>query len=329
MLARLKDDPATRHIPVYLITTEEERERGLRMGAIGALIKPLKSKETLQEVFSRIKSFVEPHTKNVLIVHHDETQRNRIVELLADDGVQISAAGTGQEALAALKDKHFEATVLDLDLPDLKGFDLIEEIKKDAFLQDIPVIAYVTQQLSKRDEANLKRLGQTMNLKEVRSAERLVDEVLLCLHCEMGRLPESKRQILRTLHETNTALAGRKVLIVDDDIRNIFAMTSLLERYQMQILSAETGKDALEMLHSHPDVDVVLMDIMMPEMDGYDTMRAIRKFAKFRALPVIALTAKAMKGDREKCIDAGASDYIAKPVNSIELLSMLRLWLHR
>ena len=142
-------------------------------------------------------------------------------------------------------------------------------------------------------------------------------------------MPESKRQVLQSLHETDSALAGRKVLIVDDDIRNIFAMTSLLERYQMQILSAETGKSALEILHSHPDIDVVLMDIMMPEMDGYDTMRALRKFAKYRTLPVIALTAKAMKGDREKCLDAGASDYIAKPVNSIELLSLLRLWLHR
>jgi CheY-like chemotaxis protein len=211
----------------------------------------------------------------------------------------------------------------------LRGFELIEEIKKDAFLRDVPLIAYVTKELSKRDEAQLKRMGQTMNLKEVRSPERLLDEVLLFLHCDVAGLQESKRQILRTLHETDTALAGRKVLIVDDDIRNIFAMTSLLERYQMQILSAETGKAALDLLDTHPETDVVLMDIMMPEMDGYDTMRAIRRFARFRTLPVIALTAKAMKGDREKCIDAGASDYIAKPVNSTELLSMLRLWLHR
>jgi CheY-like chemotaxis protein len=183
--------------------------------------------------------------------------------------------------------------------------------------------------LSKRDEAQLKRLGQTMNLKEVRSPERLLDEVLLFLHCEVAKLAESKRRTLKTLHETDTALASKKVLIVDDDIRNIFAMTSLLERYQMQIFSAETGKAALGLLNATPDIDVVLMDIMMPEMDGYDTMRAIRKFARFRTLPVIALTAKAMKGDREKCIDAGASDYITKPVNTVEVLSMLRLWLYR
>jgi len=329
VLARLKEDPATRHIPVYLITTEDERERGLRMGAIGALTKPLKSKEDLQEVLSRLTTFIEPRTRNLLIVNPDETQRNKMVELLAEDAVQISAVGTGREALATLKDKHFEAAVLELDLPDSKGFELIEEIKKDIFLRDVPLIAYVTKELSRRDEAQLKRLGQTMNLKEVRSPERLLDEALLSLHYEVAGLPESKRQILRTLHESDAALAGRKVLIVDDDIRNIFAMTSLLERYQMQILSAETGKAALDLLDTHPDTDVVMMDIMMPEMDGYDTMRAIRRFARFRTLPVIALTAKAMKGDREKCLEAGASDYIAKPVNTEQLLSLLRMWLHR
>jgi hypothetical protein len=168
-----------------------------------------------------------------------------------------------------------------------------------------------------------------MNLKEVRSPERLQDETALLLHSDITKLPEDRKAAIQKLHQTETILKDKKILIVDDDIRNIFAMTSLLERYGMQILSAETGKAALEKLQSIPDVDVALMDIMMPDMDGYDTMRAIRKFGKFRALPVIALTAKAMKGDREKCIDAGASDYIAKPVDSTELLSMLRLWLYR
>jgi hypothetical protein len=168
-----------------------------------------------------------------------------------------------------------------------------------------------------------------MNLKEVRSPERLVDETALFLHCDLSKLSEARRQTIQKLHQTETVLKDKKILIVDDDIRNIFAMTSLLERYEMQVISAETGKTALERLLATPDIDAVLMDIMMPDMDGYDTMRAIRKFAKFRPLPVIALTAKAMKGDREKCIDAGASDYIAKPVESAELLSMLRLWLYR
>jgi CheY-like chemotaxis protein len=191
------------------------------------------------------------------------------------------------------------------------------------------VIAYVTRDLSKKDEAHIKRLSQTMNLKEVRSSGRLLDEIALFLHSEINQMPEARKSGIQKLHETEAILRDKKILIVDDDIRNIFAMTSLLERYGMQILSAETGKLALEKLQSIPDIHVVLTDIMMPDMDGYDTMRAIRKFARFRTLPVIALTAKAMKGDREKCIDAGASDYIAKPVDSAELLSMLRLWLYR
>jgi CheY-like chemotaxis protein len=329
VLASLKDDPATRHIPVHLITTDEERERGLRMGAIGALTKPLESKEALQEAFSRIKTFIEPRTRNLLVVNHDETTRKKILELLAEDAVHINAFGTGKEALAALKDAHFEAAVLELDLPDMNGFELIEQISKDASLRELPLIVYVTKELSRKDAARLKRLGQTLNLREVRSTGRLLDHVLLFLHCEVTKLPEFKRQILQRLHEKDTALTARKVLIVDDDIRNIFAVTSLLERYQMQILSAENGKTALELLRANPDIDVVLMDIMMPEMDGYDTIRAIRKLAKFRTLPIIALTSRAMNGDREKCVDAGASDYIAKPVNSVELLARLRLWLYR
>ncbi len=228
-----------------------------------------------------------------------------------------------------LRDNHFDALLIGVDLPDVPPFELIEEIKRDQHLGDVPVLVHVSRELSKKEEAHLKRLAQTMNLREARSPERLLDETALILHSDVAVMPESKRSTIQKLHETAEVLRNRKILIVDDDIRNIFAMTSLLERYEMQILSAETGKTALEQLQTAPDIDVVLMDIMMPDMDGYDTMRAIRKFSKFRTLPVIALTAKAMKGDREKCIDAGASDYIAKPVDSAELLSMLRLWLYR
>ena len=330
VLARLKDDNETRHIPVHIITTEEERLRGLRMGAIGALAKPLKSKELLQEVFSRFDSIIKPHGRNLLVMTRNETRRNALIDQIRDEGIQIESVGAGAEALAKLRDSHFDAAVIELDPEDMASdFDFIEEIKKDTHLEDIPVIVYVSMDLSKKDEAHLKRLSQTMNLKEVRSPERLQDEVALFLHSEISRLPEAKKASIHKLHETETILKDKKILIVDDDIRNIFAMTSLLERYGMQILAAETGKAALEKLQALPDVEVVLMDIMMPDMDGYDTMRAIRKFGKFRALPVIALTAKAMKGDREKCINAGASDYIAKPVDSAELLSLLRLWLYR
>jgi CheY-like chemotaxis protein len=299
------------------------------MGAVGALPQPLKSKEALAEAFARINAFTAPRTRNVLVVNHDETARDKVLELLAGDTVQVHAVGTGREALAALKDKTYEAVVLELDQPDMSGFELIEKIDQDPALRDVPLIAYVSRELSRKDAARLKRLGHTLNLKEVCSAERLLDHVLLLLHCEVGKLPEFKRQILQTLHESDTALVGRNVLIVDDDIRNVFAVTSLLERYQMQILSAENGKAALQLLHSSPDIDAVLMDIMMPGMDGYDTIRAIRQLDRFRTLPIIALTSKAMTGDREKCIDAGASDYIAKPVNGVELVSRLRLWLQR
>ncbi len=329
VLARLKGDLGTRHIPVYLITTEDERERGLRMGAIGALIKPLRSTEALKDVYTRIRNTIEPHTRSLLVADSDAARRNEIMGLIGGSEIQVVGVGTSQEALLKLRDNRFEAIVVGMDLPDVPPFELIEEIKRDSHLGEIPVLVHVSRELSKKEEAHLKRLAHTMNLREARSPERLLDETALILHSNVMEMPESKRMAIQKLHETTEVLKSRKILIVDDDIRNIFAMTSLLERYEMHILSAETGKTALEQLQASPDIDVVLMDIMMPDMDGYDTMRAIRKFSKFRTLPVIALTAKAMKGDREKCIDAGASDYIAKPVDSAELLSMLRLWLYR
>jgi CheY-like chemotaxis protein len=217
-----------------------------------------------------------------------------------------------------------------MDLPDAKTFDLIDDLKERPELHDLRVIVYNTsRQLSKREETHLKRLAQTMPLKDVRSGERLLDEASLFLHRPVASMPEGRRRKIENLHRAETVLTGKKVLVVDDDIRNIFAMTSILEPYQMHIVSAETGKGAIEILQETPDIDCVLMDIMMPDMDGYDTMRAIRKLGKFRSLPIIALTAKAMKGDREKCIEAGASDYIAKPVDTQQLLSLLRVWLYR
>jgi HAMP domain-containing protein/signal transduction histidine kinase/CheY-like chemotaxis protein len=329
VLARLKDDLNTRHIPVYLITTEDERERGLRSGAVGALIKPLRSTDALKQVFGKIRDTIAPHTRSVLVADADEARRGEITNLIAAEDVQVVAASTNQEVLSKLRDNHFDVMVIGVDLPGSNAFELIEEIKRDAHLGEVPVLVHVSRELTKKEESQLKRLAHTMNLREARSLERLLDETTLILHSNMAGMPEPRRLAIQKLHETAEVLKNRKILIVDDDIRNIFAMTSLLERYEMQILSAETGKTALEQLQAAPDIDVVLMDIMMPDMDGYDTMRAIRKFSKFRTLPVIALTAKAMKGDREKCIDAGASDYIAKPVDSSELLSMLRLWLYR
>src|SRR4029434_8202200 len=222
---------------------------------------------------------------------------------------------------------EFDALVLDLMLPDMSGFDLIHEIRRR--YPNLAIIVYTAKDLSQAEEEQLNRIAQTVIVKDVRSPERLFDQTALWLHRDLEKLPEDKRGILRRLHREEGVLAGRRVLLVDEDVRKIFAMPSILERFQMEVVPAETGREALEKLQSHPAIDVVLMDIMLPEMDGYETMRRIRSMYDFKLLPVIALTAKAMKGDREKCIDAGASDYISKPVDTEKLISLLRMWLHR
>ncbi|HMA36076.1 MAG TPA: HAMP domain-containing protein [Chloroflexia bacterium] len=328
VLDRLKHDPATRHIPVHIISAVEEQARGLRQGAIAYLQKPA-TQEALNEALGNIKGFVERRVRTLLVVEDDEAQRQSIVELIGNHDVHTTAVGTGAQALAELNSTHYDCLVLDLVLPDMTGFQLIERIKGELGLASLPIVVYTGKELSRREETELKRLSDTIIVKDVNSPERLLDETALFLHRVEANLPESKRQILEHLHQTDPALVGKKLLIVDDDIRNIFALTSLLERYQMDVVYAETGKEGIKLLQTTPDIDIVLMDVMMPEMDGYATMQAIRKIKKFRALPIIALTAKAMKGDREKCIEAGASDYVPKPVDPAQLLSLLRVWLYR
>ncbi|HEV2296229.1 MAG TPA: response regulator, partial [Tepidisphaeraceae bacterium] len=330
VLDRLKDDPQTRHIPVQIITTDEETGRGIRMGAIGALTKPIKTKQTLDALFERMKEATKPRVRNVLVVDSEESSRKSIIDLIGGDDVRIQTAAAGADALKLIAETNFDLAVVSVELGDAKAFDLIDEIREGtAEKPELPVLLYSARPLSKKEEIQVKRLTQTMPLKDVRSPERLLDEASLFLHRPVEVLSAEKRKMLEDLHQASTTLAGKKVLVVDDDIRNIFAMTSILEPHQMHVLNAETGKSAIETLQEHSDIDVVLMDIMMPDMDGYDTMRAIRKLAKYRSLPIIALTAKAMKGDREKCIEAGASDYIAKPVDTEQLLSLLRVWLYR
>jgi CheY-like chemotaxis protein len=228
-----------------------------------------------------------------------------------------------------LQASRFDCMVLDLGLPDMPGFDLIEQIKQQPQFSRLPIIVYTGKELTQQQETQLRRLAETIIVKDVRSPERLLDETALFLHRVQAALPESKRQILEQLHQSDPVLANKKVLIVDDDVRNIFALTSLLERYQMQVSYAENGVDGITVLQNRPDIDVILMDVMMPELDGYETTRAIRQLESFRSLPIIALTAKAMQGDREKCLEAGASDYITKPVDTEQLLSLLRVWLYR
>jgi HAMP domain-containing protein/CheY-like chemotaxis protein/signal transduction histidine kinase len=327
VLDRLKRDPSTRHIPVHVMSSLRERERALRLGAISYLNKPV-SKEALQEEFTRIQKFLLGGKRSLLVVDDEPAQRDSIVALIGDADIHIMAVETGQAALDALREQHFDCMVLDLTLPDISGFDLLDIIGKNESLRDLPVVINTAKDLNRKEVAKLKRYAKTIVIKDARSPERLLDETALFLHRSQASLPEAQRKMLEEIHAAEGGLAGRKVLIVDDDLRNIFALSSLLERQQMHVLFAENGRDGIEVLERDPTIEIVLMDIMMPEMDGYDTMRAIRRIPKFKSLPIITLTAKAMKGDRDKCIAAGASDYITKPVDVAQLLSLMRVWLH-
>lgn len=290
--------------------------------------KPVTS-EAISEALSKIKGFVERRVKNLLVVEDDDTQRRSIVDLIGNSDVATTAVGNGAAALAAIRTQHFDCVVLDLGLPDMTGLELIEQMKREPNGATLPIIVYTGREISKVQETELRRIAETIIIKDVRSPERLLDETALFLHRVQANLPASQRQIIEQLHSQDDLLAGKKVLIVDDDVRNIFALTSMLERYQMQVIYAENGREGLQLLASQPDIDVVLMDIMMPEMDGYETMQLIRQQEQFQSLPMIALTAKAMPGDRDQCIAAGASDYIAKPVETTQLISLLRVWLYQ
>jgi HAMP domain-containing protein/CheY-like chemotaxis protein/signal transduction histidine kinase len=327
VLDRLKRDPSTRHIPVHVMSSLRERERALRQGAISYINKPVE-KEALEENFTRIQKFLLKGKRSLLVVDDEPAQRDAIVALIGDADLRIVAVEDGKSALAALSQGHFDCMVLDLTLPDISGFDLLDQIGKQPSLRDLPIVIYTAQELTKKEVTKLKRYAKTIVIKDARSPERLLDETALFLHRSQASLPELQRKMLEEIHALDGGLAGRKVLIVDDDLRNIFALSSLLERQQMQVSFAENGRDGIEVLEKDPGIEIVLMDIMMPEMDGYDTMRAIRRIPKFKSLPIITLTAKAMKGDRDKCIAAGASDYITKPVDVAQLLSLMRVWLH-
>ena len=328
VLSQLKQDAATRHIPVQIITVEEERQHGLERGAFAYLNKPLTT-EGLEAAFDRIKRFAAPRARRLLVVEDSPAEQLSIVELIAHDDVEITTVGTGEDALAALRAQGFDCVVLDLRLPDISGFDLLTEIQLDPQLREVPIVVFTGKELSQDEEGELRKMAKSIVLKGVRSPERLLDETALFLHRVVAELPEPKRRMLEHLHGSDEALAGKRVLVVDDDVRNIFALSSVLERHGMHVVSATTGQEAIDLMERTPDLALALMDIMMPEMDGYETLRRIRGSPQLRRLPIIALTAKAMKGDREKCLEAGASDYIAKPVNTEQLLSLLRIWLHR
>ncbi|HTH49381.1 MAG TPA: response regulator, partial [Candidatus Limnocylindria bacterium] len=328
VLNNLKLNPATRHIPVQIVSVDEERSHALAHGAFAYAVKPATT-EGLDECFERIKEFITPRVRRLLIIEDNPVETQVIVDLLGHDDIEIATAATGAEALRKLLDDVFDCCVLDLRLPDISGFDLLKEIQKHPGLCDLPIIVFTGKDLSREEEKELRQVAKSVLIKDVQSPERLFDETALFLHRVIADLPEAKQKMLDQLHSSNTILRSRKVLVVDDDARNIFALTTMLENQEMNVISATNGRKAIELIQNDPDIGVVLMDIMMPEMDGYETMREIRKDPRFGVLPILALTAKAMKGDRDKCLAAGASDYIAKPVNTNELLSLLRVWLYR
>jgi HAMP domain-containing protein/CheY-like chemotaxis protein/signal transduction histidine kinase len=328
VLNHLKQDSVTRHIPVQMLTLDEDRHHGLARGAFAFVTKPT-SPEELDSALTRIKEYASPRRKRLLIVEDNPAEQFTIRELLGSDDIDVTIAATGTEALDFVSRQTFDCVVLDLRLPDMSGFDVLERIRDQQAVTDLPVVVFTGKELSPEEDARLHTLARSVVVKGVESPERLLDETALFLHRVVADLPPEKQKMLDRLHRSDEALVGKKVLVVDDDMRNIFALSSVLERRGMQVLTAGTGREAISILESTRDVAIVLMDIMMPEMDGYATMQVIRQNSLFRRLPIIALTAKAMKGDREKCLEAGASEYLAKPVNTEQLLSALRMWLHR
>jgi CheY-like chemotaxis protein/nitrogen-specific signal transduction histidine kinase len=328
VLNHLKQDPATRHIPVQMLTLDEDRHHGLARGAFAFVTKPT-TPEGLGAALTRIKEYTTPRRKRLLVVEDNPAEQLSIRELLGYDDIDVSVAASGNDALNVLNEQPFDCVVLDLRLPDMSGFDVLERLRDNEALSDLPVVVFTGKELSSEEDARLHTLARSVVVKGVESPERLLDETALFLHRVVADLPPEKQKMLDRLHRSDDALVGKKVLVVDDDVRNIFALSSVLERRGMTVLTAGTGREAIATLESTPDLAIVLMDIMMPEMDGYETMQVIRRNTSFRRLPIIALTAKAMKGDREKCLEAGASEYLAKPVNTEQLLSALRMWLHR
>jgi len=313
---------------VQMLTLDEDRHHGLSRGAFSFVTKPT-TPQGLEVALSRIKEYATPRRTRLLVIEDNPAEQLSIKELLGYDDIDVTVVSTGADALEVVGKQPFDCAVLDLRLPDMSGFEVLERLRDNPTLSDLPVVVFTGKELSSEEDAQLHALARSVVVKGVESPERLLDETALFLHRVVADLPVEKQRMLDRLHRSDDALVGKKVLVVDDDVRNIFALSSLLERRGMTVLTAGTGRQAIDLLESTPDVAIALMDIMMPEMDGYETMQVIRQKTALRRLPIIALTAKAMKGDREKCLEAGASEYLAKPVNTDQLLAALRTWLHR
>jgi CheY-like chemotaxis protein len=328
VLDRLKHDPDLRHLPVHVISVDDQRERALMQGAMSFLHKPV-TREMLDTVLGETLALIDDPVRRLLIVEDDERQRQAIVDLYGGGDLQVVAVGTAAEALQALGEQRFQCMVIDLGLPDMSGADLIATVQRRLGRRSPPVVIYTGKPLTRTEETELRAVSEAIIIKDASSPERLLDETSLFLHYPPSRLPESRQRLLERARKDDPILRGRSVLVVDDDVRNIFAITAGLESHHMRVRYAESGAAALEIMQSNEEIDIVLMDVMMPEMDGFEAIRRIRAIERHASLPIIVLTAKAMARAREQCLKSGASDYLAKPVDLDQLRSMLRVWLYK
>ncbi|WP_223448609.1 response regulator [Pseudomonas sp. BF-R-19] len=326
VLQRLKEHAETRHIPVHVISVEDRVEAAMHMGAIGYAVKPT-TREELKDVFARLEAKLTQKVKRVLLVEDDDLQRDSIARLIGDDDIEITAVGLAQEALDLLRTSVFDCMIIDLKLPDMLGNDLLKRMSTEDICSFVPVIVYTGRNLTRDEEAELRKYSRSIIIKGARSPERLLDEVTLFLHKVESRLSHERQKMLKVARSRDKVFEGRKVLLVDDDVRNIFALTSALEQKGAVVVIGRNGREAIERLNEVQDIDLVLMDVMMPEMDGFEATVEIRKDPRWRKLPIIAVTAKAMKDDQERCLQAGANDYLAKPIDLDRLFSLIRVWL--
>lgn len=328
VLSELKDNPSLRHIPVHIISAMERTLDPIKAGAVEYLMKPI-GKDQLEEAFLRMESFINRKMKNLLIVEDDQNSRKSIKVLIGNGDVKCYEAENGKAALDIIQNNDIDCIVLDLGLPDISGFELIKKLQKLKGAHVPPIIIYTGKDLSKEENDELQSFAETIIIKGVKSEDRLLDETALFLHRTANNLPINKKEIITELYNNEAIFLSKKILVVDDDMRNIFALTKVLKEQGMEIVKAENGLKALEALEKHPDVSMILMDVMMPEMDGLEATRRIRAMHHYKDLPILILTAKAMKEDRKKCIDAGASDYISKPIELDRLLSLMKIWIKK
>ncbi len=326
VLQQLKENPLTRHIPVHIVSGNDQIQEAMQLGAIGYATKP-RTREQLKEVFRKLESKFTQQMKRILLVEDDERQRESVVHLISDDDVEITAVALGEQALELLKTQIFDCMIIDLKLPDIQGNELLERMEHEELCSFPPVIVYTGRNLSREEEADLMKYSRSIIIKGARSPERLLDEVTLFLHKVESELSSERQGMLQQVRSRERVFEGRKILLVDDDVRNIFALTNALEQKGVVVEIGRNGFEAISKLNSVDDIDLVLMDVMMPGMDGLEATRLIRADGRYNKLPIIAITAKAMKNDQEECLQAGASDYLAKPIDLDRLYSLLRVWM--